>query len=149
MALLNRKPEISSEKVTDLLSKHGINNLVMENWINDTLSDAEHLAIPGVILQPEHKNPITRYGIDRNELTLQGIPNDQVDRIYRSLFVYSVGFFELIKKTIQHSSQRHSLITRLWKAFSVLLEYCCSTDYKMMIAQINSHHEDQTKKLKA
>ncbi len=38
---------------------------VLETWINETLADAEHLDIPGVILKPEHKNPISRYGIDR------------------------------------------------------------------------------------
>ena len=72
----------------------------METWINETLSDAEHLDIPGVILKPEHKNPISRYGIDRLTLTNAGIPNETVDRVYRSLFVYSVGFYELIKKLI-------------------------------------------------
>ena len=38
---------------------------VLETWINETLQDAEHLDIPGVVLKPEHKNPISRYGIDR------------------------------------------------------------------------------------
>ena len=28
---------------------------VLETWINETLQDAEHLDIPGVILKPEHK----------------------------------------------------------------------------------------------
>ena len=27
---------------------------VLETWINDTLKDAEHLDIPGIILKPEH-----------------------------------------------------------------------------------------------
>jgi hypothetical protein len=30
-------------------------------------------------------------------LTSAGLSPDMVDRIYRSLFVYSVGFFELLK----------------------------------------------------
>ena len=38
---------------------------VLETWINDTLQDAEHLDIPGIILKPESKQPISRYGIDR------------------------------------------------------------------------------------
>jgi len=49
---------------------HGITSKVMETWINETLQDAEHLDIPGVILKPEHKNPISRYGIDRMTLTV-------------------------------------------------------------------------------
>jgi hypothetical protein len=45
-----------------------MNPKVLETWINETLQDAEHLDIPGVILKPEHKKPISRYGIDRLEL---------------------------------------------------------------------------------
>jgi hypothetical protein len=59
--------------------------------------------VPGVILKPEHKNPISRYGIDRLTLTNAGVPNQTVDRVFRCLFVYSVGFYELIKKLISHS----------------------------------------------
>jgi hypothetical protein len=81
-----------------------VNTKVMENWLNQTLSDAEHLDIPGCILRPEHKNPITRYGIDRIELTNWGIPEGFVDRIYRCLFVYSVGFYEMVNKVIEHSA---------------------------------------------
>lgn len=38
-----------------------MNPKVLETWINETLKDAEHLDIPGVILKPEHKDPISRY----------------------------------------------------------------------------------------
>ena len=38
-----------------------LNPKVIETWINETLLDAEHLDIPGVVLKPEHKNPISRY----------------------------------------------------------------------------------------
>jgi hypothetical protein len=126
---------ILSQKDKKKLSKTGqINNLTMESWINDTLEDAEHLDIPGVIVSAEHKMPINRYGVDRGSLLANGIPNEYIDRLYRSLFVYSVGFFELIKKMISHSERKHSFISRIWKVYGVLLEYCCQTDYKMMIA---------------
>ena len=36
---------------------------VLTTWINETLQDAEHLDIPGVILKPEQLTPMTRYGI--------------------------------------------------------------------------------------
>ena len=42
-----------------------VSNRVLETWINETLTDAFHLEIPGVLTKPEHKNPIHRYGIDR------------------------------------------------------------------------------------
>jgi len=89
--------------------------------------------IPGVILKPEMKDPITRYGIDRPTLLKENIPPEMVDRIYRALFVYSVGFYELLKRCLEHTNQNYAIITNLWKVFSVLLEYCCHSDYKMLI----------------
>jgi len=77
-----------------------MNPKVLESWINETLKDAEHLDIPGVITKPTHRDPVDRYKIDRNSLIQMGIPTELIDRIYRGLFVYSVGFYELIKKTL-------------------------------------------------
>lgn len=98
---------------------------VLETWINETLTDAEHLDIPGVILKPEAKNPIQRYGIDRHFLQKEGIPADAIDRIYRAMFVYSVGWYELLKKCLEHSNNKYTVIANMWKVFSILLEYCC------------------------
>ena len=122
---------------------------VLETWINETLQDAEHLDIPGVILKPEHQNPIKRYGIDRQELMVAGIKGDMVDRIYRALFVYSVGFYELIKKCLEHTNNKYSIVTALWKVFSILLEYCCRTDYRMLIQEISQQHKAEMLELEA
>ena len=78
---------------------------VLENWIDETLHDAEHLDIPGVILKPENQKPSVRYGIDRLALVNAGVQPETVERIYRSLFVYSVGFHELVRDCIQHTGK--------------------------------------------
>ncbi len=122
---------------------------VLETWINETLQDAEHLDIPGVILKPEHKNPISRYGIDRIAFQAAGIPTDLVDRVYRALFVYSVGFYELIKKCLQHTEKKYTLITNVWKVFAVLLEYCCRTDYQMLISEISRNQKTEIERLES
>jgi len=120
---------------------------VLETWINETLTDAEHLDIPGVILKPEHKNPISRYGIDRISFSAQGIPTETVDRVYRALFVYSVGFYELIKRCLEHTNKKYTIITNIWKVFAILLEYCCRTDYRMLIAEISKENKSELDKL--
>ena len=120
---------------------------MLETWINETLADAEHLDIPGVILKPEHKNPISRYGIDRMSLSNHGIPNDLGDRVYRALFVYSVGFYELLKRCLEHTEKKYTIITNIWKVFSILLEYCCRTDYRMLISEISKEHKSELDKL--
>lgn len=114
---------------------------VLENWIDETLQDAEHLDIPGVILTPENKLPIARYGIDRQTLSKANLDAADIDRIYRSLFVYSVGFYELIKKVMNHTQKKYTVITSIWKVFAILLEYCCRTDYKLLIQAIAAEHK--------
>ena len=120
---------------------------MLETWINETLTDAIHLDIPGVLIKPENKNPIHRYGIDRQTLVSAGISPEEVDRIYRSLFVYSVGFFELLKKILATTSRNYTIITAIWKVFQVLLEYSCKTDYKILIAELTEKHAKEMKDL--
>ena len=91
---------------------------VLETWINETLQDAEHLDIPGVILKPEHQAPISRYNIERMQLNNAGIPQETINRIYRSLFVYSVGFYELIRKCLEHTKKQYSMTAKFAAAAS-------------------------------
>ena len=80
--------------------KGDISTRAIEMWINDTLMEAYHLEIPGVVVDPEKKRPIYSFGIDPTTLGDAGITEPDIDRIYRSLFVYSVGFFEFLKKIL-------------------------------------------------
>ncbi len=76
-----------------------------------------------------------------------GIPTELVDRVYRALFVYSVGFYELIKKCLQHTEKKYTLITNVWKVFAILLEYCCRTDYRMLISEISKEQKAELERL--
>lgn len=127
----------------------GVSNRALETWINETLTDAYHLEIPGVLIKPEHKLPIHRYGIDRNNLVNSGISTEEVDRIYRSLFVYSVGFFEMLKKILSTTERNYQIITSIWKVYQVLLEYCCKTDYRILIAELSDKHVQELETIEA
>ena len=107
---------------------------VMETWVRDTLIEAENMNIPGIILLPEKLNPMVRYGIDYDSLLKAGLKLDDINRVYRSLFVYSVGFYEMLKKMIDSKTGSYSVCTSIWKVFSICLEFCCRTDYKMLVA---------------
>jgi len=39
------------------------------------------------------------------------------------------------------------LITSVWKVFAILLEYCCRTDYRMLISEISKEHKNEIEKL--
>ena len=61
---------------------------------------AEISDIPGTLLKPEAINPLFKYGIHRDLLLSQNVSMQDIDRIYRALFVYSIGFQEIIKKCV-------------------------------------------------
>ena len=80
-----------------------MNSKIIEVWLNDTLMDSAHLDIPGIILKPENKKPLTRYGIDRDQMLMGKLSQSTIDRIYRALFVYSLGFYEMLNKALVNS----------------------------------------------
>lgn len=102
-----------------------------------------------MITKPEHKNPVSRYQVDRMTLMNSGLSGDEVDRIYRALFVYSVGFFEHLRKILSNTKKNFQILTSIWKVFQVLLEYCCKTDYRILIAEITAKHEKEVRELQS
>lgn len=124
-----RIKELANNKV---VQSH-LSSKVIETWLNETIVASSHLEIPGIILKPEHKKPLSRYGIDRNQFLQGNIPHHSIDRIYRALFVYSLGFYEMLSKVLNGSTQKNIFQSAIWKVFAILLEYCCKTNYKMLI----------------
>lgn len=77
-------------------------------------------------------------------LTLKGMPGADIDRVYQCLFVYTVGFFELLSdctKNLQENN--YSYMMKIWKVYMILLEYACKTDYGMMMRQMEKEHQEQ------
>ena len=72
---------------------------MVEQWINLTLAEADDMKqIPDSIKRSDARFAITRFGIDRIALTNAGVPNEEITRLYKSLFVHSQGFLNLIKE---------------------------------------------------
>ena len=132
-----------------LKSTQKMNSRILEAWINNTVADAEHLDIPGCILKPENRLPLVRYGIDRASLENAGLPASEVGKLYRSLFVYSIGFYQMILKVLEHTNNKYTIVTGIWKVFAVLLEYCCQLDYQMIINTLNLEKREEMEQLEA
>lgn len=61
-AIGNKNFEVRVREVLQMKNSGStLNQRIIEAWINETLKDAEHLEIPGVILKPVHKQPMNRY----------------------------------------------------------------------------------------
>ena len=121
----------------------------IEKWISSTLDDAAYLDIPSSILKPENLDPLQWYKIDRLTLGRNGIEATSINRLYRSLFVYSTGFNELIREIFTHSDSAYSSVTNIWRVFSILLEYSCQSDYEMIIGSLDKTIKDEIEEFKA
>ena len=83
------------------------------------------------------------YKIDRLTLGRNGLEASSINRLYKSLFVYSTGFNELIREILTHSENAYSSVTNIWRVFSILLEYSCKSDYEMIIGSIDKTIRDE------
>jgi hypothetical protein len=104
----------------DAKAAHKLNSRILETWINNTIADAAALSLPGQVIKSEAKQPLMRYGIDRTALLKAGLQAGDVDRLYRSLFVYSIGFYQLLQKILEHTSQKYNIVTGIWKVYAIL-----------------------------
>lgn len=143
-------PEMTASPAADpdillkeIKSNSKLNARILETWLNNTITDAAILNLPEQVIKQDLKVPLVRFGIDRTALLNAGLPSSDVDRIYRSLFVYSIGFFQLIRRILEHTKNKYTIVTGIWKAYAILLEYCCQFDYDMIITTLNLEKKEE------
>ena len=139
-------PDFFSE---DNKTAHQLNSRILETWINNTIADAAALSVPGQVVKEDSRLPLMRYGIDRTSLLKSGLQAQEVDRLYRSLFVYSIGFYQLIQKILEHTNKKYTIVTGVWKVYAILLEYCCQLDYQMIITTLNLEKREEIEQLES
>lgn len=145
---LGANNEFDSDQIfKEVKSNHKLNSRILETWLNNTIEDAIDLNLPEKVIKNETKVPLVRFGIDRTTLLNSGLQSSEVDRIYRALFVYSIGFFQLIRKILEHTRKKYSIVTGVWKVFAILLEYCCQFDYEMIIKTLNLEKKEELSSL--
>ncbi|CAI2372963.1 unnamed protein product [Moneuplotes crassus] len=126
---------------------------VVEIWVDNILKDAESVEDYHKFLKKNSLSPLVRYGIDRDHLKYLGVADHNIDRLYRAFFVYSIGFYELLQSITvgikaSNSINHSEVMGSLWRVYSILLEFCCKSDYKLLISKIKSDHEIEKEGLK-
>jgi len=69
------------------------------------------------------------FGINRETFKANGLDDESINRIYRALYVYSLGFSELIKEPLERGTNRDALLAAIWKVYSILLQYVGKSEY--------------------
>jgi len=96
------------------MTKESINPNLIEKWIEEFLIESEISNIPSSLMRLNSKIPLERYQISRDRLKGLNISNENIDRLYNCLFVYSVGFYEVINEILAHVPDRNILISQVW-----------------------------------
>ena len=74
---------------------------------------------------------LRQVGLDRNYLAELGIPRRTVDRLYRAMYVYSVGFNEVVREIMAHCDQNTEVVAHIWRTYTWLLGECENTQCKL------------------
>jgi 2-hydroxychromene-2-carboxylate isomerase len=75
---------------------------VIETWLNSTLREAEFFGIPCSFSRSKKTTTLALfdYAIDRVTLEAAGVSDVYIDKLYRALFVNTMGFYSLINEII-------------------------------------------------
>ncbi|GFH21137.1 uncharacterized protein HaLaN_18379, partial [Haematococcus lacustris] len=65
---------------------------------------------------------LAAFGLTRTELQGAGLSSEAVDRVYRSLYVYTVGFFDVMQEILEHSEFRLEVLSNVWRGFLFISE---------------------------
>lgn len=81
-------------------------------------------------------NTLKLLGIDRQTLEEAGVPPKLIFRLYRGLWVYSVGFHELLEEVSHYSRGSKECLGNIWKAYALLLEHNDPQRYVMAVSAV-------------
>ena len=118
-------------------------------------SGGSHLVVTMNSKPKKHKNPYSLVSIspDRKSYTI-AIRRDENGR-GGSMYMHDqveVGTELEISAPynlfpLYPPAQKHILIAQIWKIYSILLEFCCKSNYQLMISKITEQHKEQVKEM--
>jgi len=109
---LQKIKPVQQLKIVEVATKTRIKELTTEQWLNNMLRKTKNF---------DKETPLESCGIERKEFLKTGMSNNEVDRIYRAIYVYSVGFHDCIREIMTQSNQSE-LVANVWNAYSSILE---------------------------
>lgn len=111
---------------------------LMELWVNQVLD-------PSAAGQPRYEplktdamtlKGLLGHGLARVELRGAGLSDDGIDRLYRSLYVYTIGFFDVMQDILNHSEFRVEILGNVWRAYLKIAESALKVAFKSEYLQL-------------
>ena len=118
-----------------------VNPKKIELWIGAALKESLKKGYIAQKLNDPKTSLLKVFGIDRQTLENSELEQDDINRLYRALYVYSLGFYELTKEALARSQNQKDILPSIWKVYSVLLQYVCKTEYSTVVAQLTKAYQ--------
>jgi hypothetical protein len=83
---------------------------------------------------------LERLQLDRQTLADLGLTSETVATLYRTIYVFTVGFHEHASNVLDGSSGNHELVARMWRAYSLMAEELSgqSVETELEVAMVRS-----------
>ena len=71
--------------------------------------------------------------------------NKLIDKVYKGLFIYTIGFHNMIKKIITIAANNFGVLSSIWKVYALLLEHVDGSNYQFAITECIIFYTDSGK----
>lgn len=130
---------------------------IIKAWINDKLKQSDWASIivyikniaEGSGKSKGRRNLALRH-MGLNEVTLEkfGLPMPIIYRVYRALWVYSLGMHELMEEVAHNCNNSSQVMAAIWKSYAILFEAYNKSNYVMAIYQVEKESQKILKEMK-
>ncbi|GFR49058.1 hypothetical protein Agub_g11084 [Astrephomene gubernaculifera] len=121
-------------------NKREYGRILLELWVNQVL-DAQSTSAAGALgaagkvsdalkMDASALRGLASYGLTRVELLGAGLSNDAIDRLYRCMYVYTVGFFDVMQDILSHNDFRTEILSNVWKGFLTIAESALQVSFR-------------------
>ena len=93
-----------------------------------------------------HNCALKKLSIDSNSLVAKGLKPEHVARLYNGIFVFGMGFNELVAEITRGEPL---LVKPIWKIFSLVLEYCSRGDLETSMGVLEKEYSTKIIELAA
>lgn len=92
---------------------------------------------------------VARLGVAHEQLRNAGLAEQDIDRLYRALYVYSVGFHEMVQQVVGTGQQSARAVVNVLRTFNFVSEVIQRTSFTNNLVSVMLENESNTARIAA
>ena len=90
---------------------------------------------------------VARLGVSHEQLRMAGLSEAEVDRLYRALYVYSVGFHEMVQEVVGNGQKSARAVVNVLRTFNFVTEVIQRTSFTNNLVAVMLQNESNTARI--